>query len=168
MTIPLDRLRAGRLLTRVRGKKSNSYPMVILGFPTHVCSSSPLSSFTYKLIFATLYETEIIIQNLQMRKLRLREITLPKAVLVAQAVNSLSAAGETWVRSPGREDPLEEGTATHSRILAWRIPWTEEPGGLRSTGVAKSKTRLSNQGFHFHFLFSKAQIFSKAHGSWQQ
>ena len=36
---------------------------------------------------------------------------------------------ETWVRSLGREDPLEEGTATHSSILAWRIPWTEEPGG---------------------------------------
>ena len=37
------------------------------------------------------------------------------------------------VRSLGREDPLEEGMATHSRILAWRIPWTEEPGGLQST-----------------------------------
>ena len=41
---------------------------------------------------------------------------------------------ETWVRSPGREDPLEEGMATHSSILAWRIPWTEEPGGLQSIG----------------------------------
>ena len=41
---------------------------------------------------------------------------------------------EMWVQSLGREDPLEEGTATHSRILAWRIPGTEEPGGLQSTG----------------------------------
>ena len=41
---------------------------------------------------------------------------------------------ETQVQSLGREDPLEEGTATHSRILAWRIPWTEEPGGLQSMG----------------------------------
>ena len=39
-----------------------------------------------------------------------------------------------WVRSLGREDPLEEGMATHSGILAWRIPWTEEPGGLWSIG----------------------------------
>ena len=39
-----------------------------------------------------------------------------------------------WVQSLGREDPLEEGMATHSRILAWRIPWTEEPGGLQSRG----------------------------------
>ena len=39
---------------------------------------------------------------------------------------------ETQVRSPGQEDPLEEGMATHSSILTWRIPWTEEPGGLRS------------------------------------
>ena len=41
---------------------------------------------------------------------------------------------ETWVQSLGREDPLQEGMATHSSILAWRIPWTEEPGGLQSMG----------------------------------
>ena len=41
---------------------------------------------------------------------------------------------ETWVRSLGQEDPLEKGMATHSSILAWRIPWTEEPGGLWSMG----------------------------------
>ena len=41
---------------------------------------------------------------------------------------------ETWVRSPGREDPLEEDMATHSSILAWRIPWIEEPGGLQFIG----------------------------------
>ena len=46
----------------------------------------------------------------------------------------MPAMRETWVRSLGREDPLEEGMATHSSILAWRIPWTEEPGGLQSTG----------------------------------
>ena len=41
---------------------------------------------------------------------------------------------ELWVRSPGQEDPLEEEMATHSSILAWKIPWTEEPGGLQSMG----------------------------------
>ena len=41
---------------------------------------------------------------------------------------------EMWVRSPGQEDPLEEGMAIHSSILAWRIPWTVEPGGLQSMG----------------------------------
>ena len=41
---------------------------------------------------------------------------------------------ETWVPSLGREDPLEKGMATHSSILAWRSPWTEEPGGLQSIG----------------------------------
>ena len=44
------------------------------------------------------------------------------------------AMQETWVQSLGREDPLEKGMATHSSILAWRIPWTEEPGGLQSIG----------------------------------
>ena len=46
---------------------------------------------------------------------------------------------ETWVQSLGREDPLEEETATHSRILAWEIPWAEEFGGLESMGAQKSQ-----------------------------
>ena len=50
------------------------------------------------------------------------------ASLVAQMLNNLRAVLETWVRSLDWEDPLEEGMATHSSILAWRIPWTEEPG----------------------------------------
>ena len=48
--------------------------------------------------------------------------------------NNLPAMQETQVRSLGWEDPLEKGMATHSSILAWRIPWTEEPGGLQSMG----------------------------------
>ena len=51
---------------------------------------------------------------------------------------------ETWVRSLGWEYPLKEGMATHSSTLAWRIPWTEEPGGLQSM-VSQSQTRLSNK-----------------------
>ena len=50
------------------------------------------------------------------------------------AVKNPRAIQETQVRSLGREDPLEEGIATHSSILAWRIPWTEEPGSLQSIG----------------------------------
>ena len=46
--------------------------------------------------------------------------------------------GETWVQFLGWEDPLEEGMATHSSILAWRIPWTEEPGGLQSRASQKA------------------------------
>ena len=46
-------------------------------------------------------------------------------------VKNLPAVQETWVRSPSWEGPLEKGMATHSSILAWRIPWTEEPGGLQ-------------------------------------
>ena len=45
---------------------------------------------------------------------------------------------ETWVRSLGGEDPLEEGMVTHSSILAWRVPWTEEPGRLRFTGLHRA------------------------------
>ena len=49
-------------------------------------------------------------------------------------VKNPPAMWETWVHSLSREDPLEEGMATHSSVLAWRIPWTEEPGGLQSMG----------------------------------
>ena len=54
--------------------------------------------------------------------------------LIAQMVKNLPAMQETWVQSLGWEDPLEEGMATHSSILDWRIPWTEEPGWLQSMG----------------------------------
>ena len=54
--------------------------------------------------------------------------------LVAQTVKSLPAMQETWVRSLGLEDPLEKEMAAHSSILAWKIPWTEGPGGLLSMG----------------------------------
>ena len=60
--------------------------------------------------------------------------TLHWASLVAQTVKNLPAMQETQVRSLGQEDPLEKGMATHSSILAWIIPWTEEPGGLQSMG----------------------------------
>ena len=53
---------------------------------------------------------------------------------MAQMVKNLPATQDTWVRSLGQEDFLEKGMATHSSILAWRIPWTEEPGGLQSVG----------------------------------
>ena len=53
-------------------------------------------------------------------------------ILVAQTVNNLPAMQETWVRPLGQEDPLEKGMAIHSSILAWGLPWTEEPGGLQT------------------------------------
>ena len=53
---------------------------------------------------------------------------------MAQTVKNPPEVQETWVRSLGREDPLKKEMATHSSILAWRIPWTEEPGVLQSMG----------------------------------
>ena len=55
-------------------------------------------------------------------------------ILVAQKIKNLPAMQETRVRSLSQEDPLEKGMVTHSSILAWRIPWTEEPGGYTSWG----------------------------------
>ena len=62
------------------------------------------------------------------------------AFLGTQVVKNLPVMQETWVRSLGREDPLEKEMAAHSSILAWRIPWTEEPGGLQSMGSQESDT----------------------------
>ena len=61
----------------------------------------------------------------------------PQPSLVAQMVKSLPAVWETQVRSLGQEDPLEEEMATHSSILAWEIPWMEEPGRLQSLGLRR-------------------------------
>ena len=63
-----------------------------------------------------------------------------RASLIAQSVKNLPAVHETWVEFLGWEDPLEKEMATHSSILAWRIPWTEEPGGLQSMGSQESDT----------------------------
>ena len=71
--------------------------------------------------------------------------------LVAQTVKRLPPMQETQVQSLGREDLLEKEMATHSRTLAWKIPWMEEPGRLHTVhGVTKSRTRLSDFTFHFH------------------
>ena len=58
-----------------------------------------------------------------------------QASVVAQMVKNLPAMQDTWVQSLDWEDPLEKGMATHFSILAWRILWTEEPGGLQSMGL---------------------------------
>ena len=59
------------------------------------------------------------------------------ASFVAQSVKNLPAVQETWVQRLGWEDPLEKEMETHSSILAWKISWTEEPGGLQSMGLQR-------------------------------
>ena len=67
----------------------------------------------------------------------------------AQTVKNLPAIQETWVQSLGQADPLEKGKATHSSILVWRIPWTEEPGGLQSMGSQRVRHKLATN-IHTH------------------
>ena len=70
---------------------------------------------------------------------------------MAQRLKRLPAMWETWVRSLGREDPLETEMATHSSIHARKIPWTKEPSGLQSMGCKESDM---TGRLHFHFTFS--------------
>ena len=65
--------------------------------------------------------------------------TIKWAFLVAQTVKNLRAMKEAWVRSLDWEDPLKKGMAAHFSILAWRIPWTEEPGGLQTMGSQRTE-----------------------------
>ena len=75
---------------------------------------------------------------------------------MVQRLKRLPAMWETWVRSLGREDPLEKEMATHSSILAWRIPWREELGGLQSTGHKELDT---TERLHFRFRFQERFLF---------
>ena len=72
------------------------------------------------------------------------------SILVAQMVKNLPAIQETWVQSLSKEDPLEKGMTTHSNILAWRIPWTEEPSGLQSMG---SQTDMTVMNINFSTVY---------------
>ena len=95
-----------------------------------------ISSFAFRIEY-DVYREVILLLCLNLR-----------ASLVAQMVKkkkkNLPVMQETWVWSLGGEDPLEKGMATHSSILAWRMPWIEEPGWPKVCRVAKSQTRLGN------------------------
>ena len=78
------------------------------------------------------------------------------ASLVAQMVKNLLEMQETWVWSLGQEDPLEKGMATHSSILAWEIPWTEESGELMSTGLQRVRP---NWATNTHTLAAITSLF---------
>ena len=106
------------------------------------CLSSSFSFFAYKMLF--LYHINFFMcSHLLIRKREEKnQYTLQFAIiyivnwasLVAQSVKNQLAMQETWVRFLGREDPLEKEMAIHSSILAWKIPWTKEPGRLQSMG----------------------------------
>ena len=81
------------------------------------------------------------------------------ASLIAQSVKNLPAVQKTWVRLLGWEDPLEKEMATHSSILAWRIPWIEEPGRLQSMGSQESDTIQRLNHHHHHSCWGEASGF---------
>ena len=74
---------------------------------------------------------------------------------MAQMVKCLSTMRETWVLSLDQEDPLEKEMAIHSSTIAWKVPWTEEPGRLQSMGVAESDT---TERLHCHFQVLRERL----------
>ena len=106
-------------------------------------SSSKKPFYLYSLAQPLISYTVVMTNKLSYLIIFLFFMCLPNyegASLVAQLVKSLPAVQETWVRFLGQEDLLEKEMATHSSIIAWRIPWTEEPGGLQSTGLQELDT----------------------------
>ena len=85
--------------------------------------------------------------------------------LAAQVVKSLPAMPGTQVQFLGREDPLEKGMAAHSSILAWRIPWTEEPGGLQSVGSQRVRHDRATSTLTFHTLLGVSLAFVSSRGA---
>ena len=83
---------------------------------------------------------------------------------MAQLVKNLSAMWETWVSSLGWEDPLEKEMATLSSILAWRIPWTEELGGLQSTG--REESDMTERLHSLHFFAAHCSVFHCSRPLW--
>ena len=91
-------------------------------------------------------------------------LSITRASLVTQVVKNLPAIWKTWVPSLGWEDLLEKRSATYSSILVWRIPWTEEPGRLLSTG----SQRMGHNWVTFTFILFTSQFFSSgSEGKWQ-
>ena len=81
---------------------------------------------------------------------------------VAQKIKNLPAMQETWVRSLGQEDLMGKGMATHSSILAWRIPWTEEPGGSWSMGLQTvNMTEQLTHDINFQVYYDAFFLFKK-------
>ena len=105
------------------------------GFSLIRSSQQPSNSLLGLLV----QKCEESVQNVQVAVLTFSSV----ASLVGQRVKRLPAMWEAWIWSPGWEDPLEKEMATHSSILAWKIPRMEEPRRLQVHGIAKSRTRLS-------------------------
>ena len=82
---------------------------------------------------------------------QLQFLMRPGASLMAQMAKNLPATWETHIQFLSHEDPLEKEMATHSSILAWRIPWTEEPGRIQPLGSQRVRHDLVTNTFHFHF-----------------
>ena len=106
-------------------------------------------------VLATTIREEKEIKGIQIGKeVKLSLFADNMILYMVQKLKCPPAMWETWVRSLGREDPLEKEMATHSIILAWRSPWTEELGGLQSMGRKESDT---TERIHFHFSYIENQ-----------
>ena len=102
-------------------------------------------------VLSTLYESTQFLYS--------DPIIIPTGSSDGKESANLPATWETWVQSLGEKDPLEKGMATHSSILAWRIPWTEEPGGLQSMG----SQRAGHDGATFTFTYCEGRTLQMVH-----
>ena len=129
-----------------------------------------LSNFCFSTLpscFSGFNSPSVLEKNVYTRYIKSEPVTAPgrfgflmplSSSLVAQTVKNLPAMQETCIQSLGQENPLEKGMAIHSSILAWRVPWTEEPGGLQSVGSQRVGHNWATNTFTFHFHASKPEV----------
>ena len=123
--------------------------------PSRLSRSSALSSPCYTAPSHWLSIVHTVVYMCQCYSLNSIPLS-PWASLVAQTVKNLPAMQKLWFWSLGQEDPLEEEMATHSSILAWRIPWREEPGGLQSKGSQRVGHDWATNTNSFHHCIHKS------------
>ena len=122
---------------------------------THVIADGKISYFYGWVIYLYIYIIQIHYQNYWVKGYALSGIShthIHRTFLVAQMVKRLPKMRKTQVQSLGQEDLLEKEMATHSSILAWKIPWTEEPGGLQSMGSQRVRHDWATSLSHFTFM----------------
>ena len=129
-----------------------SYPRAKKGWCyrlKRVPQKDTLKPQTPRPVNVTSFGDEVFADVIKVKSYKLRWALVHRTSLVAQMVKNLPAVQETKVRSLGQEDPLEKEMATHSSILAWRVPWAEEPDGLQSMGSQRVGHNWATSTFPF-------------------
>ena len=142
-----------------------SVPRSNLNWPRLITSPLPSSMIIFK--YSNWPSWCFALKNIFCSVFKYMYILIWASQVIKEISLTMQDTHKNWVLSLGPEDPLEEETATHSNILAWRIPWTEEPGGLQSMRPQESQTQLSTHiYFNLNFTNTEEMSLRKCFSQW--